>query len=142
MHLQVETLFVTTTEAIQVIDITDQVRARCIASGVRNGLVTLISPHTTAYVNLNECEAQLQRDMVTFLKRLVPRDGDYLHNLAPVDDRDNAHSHLMGLFMNASESIPIANGELLLGAWQSIFLVELDGPRATRSLTLQFIGEV
>ena len=141
MQCILDTITLATTEPIQVVDITDQVRQRCTQIGLRNGLVTLISRHTTAYVNLNEREAQLQRDMVTFLKRLVPRDGDYLHNLAPVDDRDNAHSHLLGLFMNASESIPIANGELLLGGWQSIFFVELDGPRAERSVTLQLLGE-
>jgi secondary thiamine-phosphate synthase enzyme len=141
MQCILDTITLATTEPIQVVDITDQVRQRCTQIGLRNGLVTLISRHTTAYVNLNEREAQLQRDMVTFLKRLVPRDGDYLHNLAPVDDRDNAHSHLLGLFMNASESIPIANGELLLGGWQSIFFIELDGPRAERSVTLQLLGE-
>jgi len=141
MQCILDTITLTTTEPIQVVDITDRVRQRCAESGLRNGLVTLISRHTTAYVNLNEREAQLQRDMVTFLKRLVPRDGDYLHNLAPVDDRDNAHSHLLGLFMNASESIPISDGELLLGGWQSIFFIELDGPRAERSVTLQLLGE-
>ncbi len=141
MQTTLDSITLATSEPIQVIDITPQVRERLAESGLRNGLVTLISRHTTARVNLNEREAQLQRDMVTFLKRLVPRDGDYLHNLAPVDDRDNAHSHLLGLFMNASESIPVANGELLLGGWQSIFFVELDGPRPERSLTLQFLGE-
>jgi secondary thiamine-phosphate synthase enzyme len=142
MHLSLDTITLETTEPIQVVDITAVVRERCAAAGLKNGLVTLISRHTTAYINLNEREEQLHRDMVTFLKRMVPRDGDYLHNIAPVDDRDNAHSHLMGLFMNASESIPIAEGQLLLGGWQSIFFVELDGPRPQRSVTLQFIGEV
>jgi secondary thiamine-phosphate synthase enzyme len=141
MHLSLDRITLETTAPIQVIDITDQVRMRCAANGLCNGVVTLISHHTTARINLNEREAQLQRDMVTFLKRLVPRDGDYLHNLAPVDDRDNAHSHLLGLFMNASESIPISDGELLLGGWQSIFFIELDGPRAERSVTLQLLGE-
>ncbi|MGB5736721.1 MAG: secondary thiamine-phosphate synthase enzyme YjbQ [Thiohalocapsa sp.] len=141
MHSTLDSITLATTEPIQVIDITQQLRERLAESGLRNGLVTLISRHTTARVNLNEHEAQLQRDMVTFLKRLVPRDGNYLHNLAPVDDRDNAHAHLLGLFMNASESIPVVNGELLLGGWQSVFFIELDGPRERRSVTLQFIGE-
>lgn len=129
-----------TTAPIQIIDITEELRACCVKSGVRNGLVTLLSGHTTASICLNERESQLQRDMVTFLKRLVPRDGDYLHNLAPVDDRDNAHAHLLALFTNASETIPIAGGELQLGGWQSAFFVELDGPRPERSVTLQFLG--
>lgn len=130
-----------TTDPIQVVDITQEVRAWVSESDIRDGLLTLISPHTTARVNLNEREVQLQRDMVAFLKRLVPRDGDYRHNLAPVDDRDNAHSHLLGLFMNASETVPVAGGELVMGGWQSIFFIELDGPRERREVKLQLMGE-
>jgi len=141
MLARIETLQLETTEPIQLLDITDQVRTAVAASGLRNGLVTLLSGHTTAYLSLNERETELQRDMVAFLKRFVPRDGDYRHNVAPVDDRDNAHSHLLGLLMNASESIPVAGGELLLGGWQSVFFVELDGPRPKRSVTLQLLGE-
>jgi len=141
MHSTLDSIILNTVEPIQVLDITAQVHERLAASGLRNGLVTLISRHTTARVNLNENEARLHRDMVTFLKRLAPRDGDYLHNLAPVDDRDNAHAHLLGLFMNASESIPVVEGELLLGGWQSVFFIELDGPREQRSVNLQFLGE-
>jgi secondary thiamine-phosphate synthase enzyme len=129
-----------TTEPIQVIDITARVQAVLETTGIREGLLTLISPHTTARVNLNECEEMLQRDMVAFLERLAPRDGGYLHNRKPVDGRRNAHSHLLGLFMNASETIPIADGRLLLGGWQSIFLCELDGPRAERQIHLHFLG--
>lgn len=130
-----------TVAPIQVIDITAGVRDWVAGSGIRHGLLTLISTHTTARLNINEREAQLQRDMVTFLKRLVPRDGDYLHNLAPVDDRDNAHAHLLGLFMNASETIPVAAGDLAMGGWQSIFFIELDGPRERRQVQLQLLGE-
>jgi secondary thiamine-phosphate synthase enzyme len=129
-----------TVEPIQIIDVTDRVREWVARSGVRDGLLTVSCLHTTARVNVNEREAQLQRDMVTYLKRLVPRDGDYLHNLAPVDGRDNAHSHLLGLFMNASESIAVADGALVLGGWQSIFFIELDGPRESRGLELQILG--
>lgn len=141
MHIALHSIPLKTIAPIQIIDITGQVRERLADSGLRNGLVTLISRHTTARVNLNENEAALHRDMVAFLQRLAPRDGDYGHNLAPVDDRDNAHAHLLGLFMNASESIPVADGELLLGGWQSIFFVELDGPREQRSVLLHCIGE-
>ncbi|MCG5500945.1 secondary thiamine-phosphate synthase enzyme YjbQ [Ectothiorhodospira lacustris] len=125
---------------IQIIDVTRQVKDLFADSGIRNGICTLISRHTTACVNLNEQEPMLQRDMLTHLKRLVPRDGDYLHNENPVDGRDNAHSHLMGLFMNASETIPIVDGALVLGTWQSIFFIELDGPRPERHLTVHFMG--
>jgi secondary thiamine-phosphate synthase enzyme len=142
MPSRIDHIQLATTAPIQLIDITANVRERVQASGLRHGLVTLISNHTTARVNLNEREERLQQDMVTFLKRLVPRDGDYGHNIAPVDDRDNAHAHLLGLFANASESIPVADGALLLGEWQSIFFVELDGPRTQRQVTVQLLGEL
>ena len=129
-----------TTEPIQVIDITDEIRATVASCGLEQGQITLVSQHTTAFININEQEPRLLEDMVTFLKRLVPKDGDYLHNIAPLDGRDNAHSHLMGLFMNSSETIPFAAGKLLLGEWQSIFLIELDGPRSKRSVLMQISG--
>ena len=129
------------TEApIQVIDITAQIRDWVACSGVTDGLVTVASLHTTARINRNEREPQLQRDMLAFLQRLAPRDGDYLHNLAAVDGRDNAHSHLLGLLLNSSESIAVAGGEILLGDWQSIFFIELDGPRPRRAVELQILG--
>lgn len=127
-------------EPIEIIDITGQARDFVASSGIKDGLLTLISLHTTARINVNEREPQLQRDMVTHLKRMVPRDGDWLHNLAPVDGRDNAHSHVLGLFMNASETIPVSGGDLVLGGWQSIFFIELDGPRERRGVELQLLG--
>jgi secondary thiamine-phosphate synthase enzyme len=129
-----------TTEPIQFLDVTDAVRGWVAATGISDGLLTLTSPHTTARININEAEPELQRDMVTFLKRLVPQDGDWLHNLNTVDDRPNAHSHVLGLFANASETIPVTGGTLLLGSWQSIFFLELDGPRPARALDLHIMG--
>ncbi len=130
-----------TTAPIELADITAPVRAWVEASGIRNGLLTLSSLHTTARVTINEREPELQRDMVAFLERLAPRAADYAHNRDTVDGRANAHAHLLGLFVNASESVPVADGAPVLGAWQSIFFVELDGPRAQREIQLQLIGE-
>jgi len=126
---------------LQLIDITERVRERVAAAGLRDGLVTVLSRHTTARVNLNEREERLQRDMVAFLERMAPADGDYGHNLDTVDGRPNAHSHLLGLFVNASESIPVRDGALVLGEWQSLFFVELDGPRPRRQVLLQLLGD-
>jgi secondary thiamine-phosphate synthase enzyme len=125
---------------IEIVDITDRVKDFVARSGVREGLLTVSCLHTTARVNINEREPQLQRDMLAFLQRLAPRDGDYLHNLDPVDGRDNAHSHLLGLLMNSSESVPVVGGELLLGGWQAVFFIELDGPREKRAIELQVMG--
>jgi secondary thiamine-phosphate synthase enzyme len=130
-----------TTEPIQLLDITAEVDALLRSVALRDGIVTLMSPHTTSRVNLNERESELQQDMQDFLARLAPRDGDYRHNREPVDGRDNAHSHLLGLFMNATETVPFADGRLLLGGWQSIFFVELDGPRPERVVNAHFLGQ-
>ena len=127
-------------EAIQFIDVTREVFAWVRSTGVREGLLTLSSPHTTARVTCNEAEPRLQQDMLAFLEKLAPRDGDYDHNQETVDDRPNAHAHLLGLFMNATETIPIEDGAPALGRWQSIFFVELDGPREGRELLLQAMG--
>ncbi len=129
-----------TIDPIQIIDVTDEVSEYVASCGLKKGQITLVSQHTTAFVNINEEEPRLLEDMVIFLKRLVPKDGDYRHNIKPVDGRDNAHAHLMGLFMNSSETIPFESGKLLLGEWQSIFLVELDGPRPKRKLLMQISG--
>lgn len=132
-------LALATTHPIEIVDLTDKVRHWVRESGVRDGLLTVMSPHTTARITLNEREAELQRDMVRFLERLAPSDAEYGHNKAPVDDRLNAHSHLLGLFMNASESIPVADGELVIGGWQSLFFIELDGPRDRREVHLHLM---
>jgi secondary thiamine-phosphate synthase enzyme len=133
-------LSLSTTAPIELIDLTDTVRAWVRAAGVRDGLLTVTSPHTTARITRNEREAALQRDMVRFLEHLAPAGGDYGHNLAPVDDRLNAHAHLLGLLMPAGETIPVADGELVLGSWQALFFVELDGPRERREVHLQLLG--
>lgn len=140
MPVHRHTLTIATTAPMQFIDVGDAVRAWVRTLGTVDGLLTVTSPHTTARITRNERETELQGDMVRFLERLAPPDAAYRHNLDTVDGRANAHSHLLGLFMPASESIPVAHGELLMGEWQSLFFVELDGPRAKREIHLQLIA--
>ena len=103
-----------TTKPIEIIDISAEVADAVTSSGLDTGQVTVISQHTTAFININEKEERLLEDMETFLKRLVPKDGNYQHNLNPIDGRHNAHSHLLGLFMNSSETIPFSEGKIRL----------------------------
>lgn len=133
-------LTVATTQPIEILDITEPVRAWVQSTGVTHGLLTVMSPHTTARITVNERETELQRDMIRWLEALAPATADYGHNRAPVDDRLNAHSHLLGLFMNASESIPLTDGALDLGGWQALFFVELDGPRPQREVKLHLLA--
>ena len=140
MQYIIKTIKVQTIKPIEIIDISSEVADALSSSALSAGQVTIISQHTTAYININEKEERLIEDMETFLKRFAPKDGNYLHNLKPLDGRDNAHSHLLGLLMNTSETIPFSQGKLLLGQWQSVFFVELDGPRQERSILLQISG--
>ncbi|KAI96121.1 YjbQ family protein [Rhodomicrobium vannielii ATCC 17100] len=141
MKILTHRIELSTIDPIEFIDITDEIRKWVAAIGARSGLVSITSLHTTARVNVNESEPQLQLDMITFLKRFVARDGNYRHNDVAVDGRDNAHSHLLGLFMTETETVPVADGALVFGQWQSIFFIELDGPREKRTIHLQFMGD-
>ncbi len=99
-----------------------------------NGIVTVFTPHTTCSLLINEDETGLKEDILDFYSKLAP-EGSYRHNR--VDN--NAHSHLRSLF-NISLTIPVVNGKLVLGTWQSIFLLESDGPR-TRKVYVSMIKE-
>lgn len=123
--------------AIEFIDLSERVRDWVRAQGVAEGLLTVSSPHTTGRITINEVDPALQRDMVAYLEAMAPKDRDYGHNRATVDGRDNAHAHILGLFMPASESLAVRGGELAMGTWQALFFVELDGPRPSREVHLQ-----
>ncbi len=140
-------LIVETTRAPQFVDITQDVAEFVHSTGIRNGCVVIFSKHTTAAIRINENEPLLLQDMERFLERLASRNGDYLHNdfsLRTVnmteDECPNGHAHCQHLLLSSSETIPIIGGELQLGRWQHIFLVELDRPRA-REVVLQVLGE-
>ena len=129
-----------TSGAVEFIDLTGEVRRAFAASGVQEGLVTVFTRHTTTAVKINERCGHLQQDMETLLSRLIPS-GAYRHDGDTVDGRPNARGHLMSLLLGASETVPASNGELMLGGWQSLFFVELDGPRPERNVLVRIVGE-
>jgi secondary thiamine-phosphate synthase enzyme len=89
-------------------------------------LCTVFVRHTTAGVIVQEPESRLLGDVETFLRELVPDRDDYAHDA--IDD--NADSHLRATLLGESVSVPVEDGKLALGRWQSIQLVECDGPRS------------
>lgn len=129
-----------TRQAVEFIDLTGRVRRAFEESACREGLLAVFTRHTTTAVVINERCARLQQDMLAFLERAVPS-ADYRHDADTVDGRANARGHLMSLMLGASETIPASGGRLLLGDWQSVFFVELDGPRRERAVTVQVVGE-
>jgi secondary thiamine-phosphate synthase enzyme len=129
------TISVVTREATEFIDLTPTLVALVQSLGVREGLLTLQTLHTTTGVMINEHEPLLLGDLKAMFERLVPA-GRYEHddferrtvNLTP-DERVNGHAHCRAALLRTSESLPIVDGAITLGRWQRVFLVEFDGPR-------------
>lgn len=124
----IHTIEIESTEEVQLIDITPQVEALC--SHIQEGVCVVFTRHTTSAIVINENEEGLKRDFVRALESLVPKHAAYEHNR--IDD--NAHAHLRALVLAPSVSIPIHDGRPMLGTWQRVFFVELDGPRSRRVL--------
>ncbi|CAJ1967865.1 unnamed protein product [Cylindrotheca closterium] len=166
-------------QKISVEDLTPTIRAMLKESNMQQGVINVVSQHTTTAITINEREKRLAEDMEKFFLEIAPPDERsssaakqsgirYFHNDIDqrpdseeeaqrcrengwdIDDperleawRDqepiNAHSHLLSMFLGSSESIPVVNGKMVIGQWQSILLVDLDGPR-DRTVGIQFLG--
>lgn len=134
-----------TGQGISLHDLMADIRDAVAGSGIRNGFVTITSQHTTTAITINEHEARLLEDVKAFLARLIPAGDSYLHNDiqlrdCPPDEPENAHSHLASMLLGSSEVIALVDGDLVLGQYQSVMLVELDGPRR-RKVSVQVYGE-
>ena len=101
------------------------------------GIVNIFTKHSTSAIRVNENEKGLLLDFKKALKDVIKEKDNYKHDF--IDN--NAASHIRAFLLGASETIPIVDGRLDLGTWQSIFFIELDGPRSNRTVDLTFIGE-
>lgn len=132
-----------TDEVPDFIDITDRIKTEINNAGLKNGSVLVYSRHTTASIIIQEPEENLKKDLQKLLSILAPKDNNYYHSFAPdhIEDKlPNGHSHCQHLFMGTSEIIPFVDGKIMLGQYQSIFLVELDRARS-RDIVIQINGE-
>jgi len=129
-----ESFEVETGAAQECIDLTDRVRAIVGRAGVAAGLCQVLVLHSTAAIVVNEIDdPNIGRDLLGALARAVPAHAGWLHDR--IDD--NAHAHIKAALLGPSELLPVVEGDLLLGTWQRVLLVELDGPRQRRvSVTL------
>ncbi len=123
-----------TTTRTELIDITDRVRAQVKDSGVKDGICFISTRHTTGSIIINENERGLRGDIMEMLETLIPENKSYAHNR--IDN--NADSHLRAALLGNSATLPIEDGHLVLGTWQSVFFVELDGPR-NRSVNVKIL---
>jgi len=122
-------------------NLTQMVREFVRSSGVKAGSVIVSSMHTTCAILVNEWQDALVQDVKAYLQGLTDGDNYYRHNDPEWSDcdRHNAESHLRSLLLGTTLTFQIANGEVVLGEWQSIIMAELDGPRE-RVLRLQAMG--
>ena len=130
-----EIFTVDTQQSGQAIDITAPVTEVVRSAGVESGLCHVMVLHSTAAVVVNEThDPNIGVDVIRALERAIPERAGWLHDR--VDD--NAHSHIKAAILGPSELIPVSRGELLLGTWQRIMLIELDGPRK-RQVSVQLV---
>ena len=106
------------------IDITDQVQKFVSSTKVMDGVCMVFVTHTTAAVTINEnADPDVRTDLKAIFNNLIPWENDYHHM------EGNSAAHMKTTITGSSEMIPIENGRLVLGTWQSIFFCEFDGPR-------------
>jgi secondary thiamine-phosphate synthase enzyme len=141
MSVQAESLLVQTDRRIELVDITDTVMDRVRRSGIREGIASLVSMHTTCALFINEAQKALHADILRVLEQVVDRDAEWLHNDPKHSDCDrmNADSHLRAMLLGHSVSLQVSGGEAVLGQWQRVLVGEMDGPRA-RTIRLQVMG--
>lgn len=112
-----------TRERLQVIDVTNEVENLIDVFKIRNGVLSLWVPHTTACITVNENDEPLWRDMLKKFSELAPKEDNYEH-------RANAHAHILSSLIKPCLQIPVIEGKMPLGTWQRILFIELDGPRS------------
>ena len=129
-----KTFSVTTTKQSQMIDITHEVKRVVAEAGVREGLCTVFIPHTTAGVTVNEnADPDVPHDMLMEVNKIVPLQDGYKHA------EGNSAAHLKSTLFGCSTNVIVADGQLCLGPWQSVFFCEFDGPRE-RNVWVQVTG--
>jgi secondary thiamine-phosphate synthase enzyme len=141
LQMYLETICYKTRERLELINITKDLNEVVRKHGLKAGFVLVQSLHTTTAVFINEFQQALLDDIKSFLERLVGRIDYWRHNDPKLSEcnRQNADSHLRAMILGHTLSVPVRDGELALGYWQSIILAELDGPR-DRSIQVQVLG--
>lgn len=132
--LSQKTIILNTNKNFEIIDITSQINDLI---DIDSGIISVFSRHSTTAIVVNENEAGLLRDLEFTLDNLIGDKFTYQHDR--IDD--NARSHLKSFILSSSECLPIRNSRLDLGTWQSVFFIELDGPRHNRQISLTMMGE-
>jgi secondary thiamine-phosphate synthase enzyme len=138
MSVHTSTISVSSKGFTDVHDLTDGVRRAVSASRAKDGVVTVFVPGSTAGVTTIEFESGAVEDLKDAIDRIAPRDIHYAHNTRWGDG--NGFAHVRAALMGPSVSVPFSGGELRLGTWQQIVLVDFDNRPRTREVIVQVAG--
>jgi secondary thiamine-phosphate synthase enzyme len=119
---------------IDFVDLTDQVQEVVSESAIKNGVVHVFAPHATGILILTENDYALLNDIKAFLEEVVPRRKAYQHP-------SNAHSHLRSMLLPPDKTLPVIDGRVQFGTWQSLLFVETDVYSRKRTVIMQVMGE-
>ena len=125
----------TTQGEIDFIDLSDKVQEEVSLSGIKNGIVHVFAPHATGILILTENDYALLNDIKAFLQDIVPKHGGTYQHPA------NAHSHLRSMLLPPDKTLPVINGRVEFGTWQSLLFVETDVYSRKRTIIIQVMGE-
>jgi secondary thiamine-phosphate synthase enzyme len=121
-----------------IVDLTQGVQSIVRTASVERGIASVFASGSTVAVTTMEYEPGGVHDLRALLDRLVPAQGDYEHNR--LNDDSNSHAHLRAALIGPSETIPIVGGELVLGTWQQIVLIDFDDRPRSRTVTVQVLS--
>jgi secondary thiamine-phosphate synthase enzyme len=119
---------------IEFVDLTEKVQEAVSKSAIKNGLVHVFAPHATGILILTENDFSLLADIKDWLQEIIPRDRSYRHP-------SNAHSHLRSVLLPPDKTLPVVDGKIELGTWQSLLFVETDVYARKRTVIVQVLGE-
>ena len=123
-----------TKDAISYVDLTDNVVEIAGLSGIQNGVVHVFAPHATGVLILTENDYALLEDIKFFLEKLVPKNRNYSHP-------SNAHAHLRSMLLPPDKTLPVVDGQVAFGTWQSLLYIETDVSPRERTIIIQVMGE-
>jgi len=129
-----QSLRLSTRGEVNLVDISQMVQDVVAKSGIKNGIAHVFAPHATGVLVLTEYEPSLIEDIRNLLEQLVPKRGDYAHP-------SNAHSHLRSMLFSPDKTLPVIEGQLALGTWQSLVFIETDVYPRQRTIIVQVLGE-
>ena len=125
----------TTRGEMDFIDLSEDIQEEVYKSTIKNGIVHVFAPHATGVIILTENDEALLEDIKVFLKELAPKNEEYQHP-------SNAHSHLRSMILPPDKTLPVIDGKVEFGVWQSLLFVETDVYPRERTIHIQVLGEL